>query len=307
MLGDKQNSRPMNVFTTNTCFHAMRVVKVVLLTLSCMIASSLAVADEPTGALAAHQIRSGRLLAGRANLLKAIDLSSHHAANRKAVGLEAAELFVVDREFGKQQFQQLLADRPKMTDNLPHLGPVRDWLISSLGGGLTGFRIEWSSEIPSSPGAEAEHYAPNRRFGASVRIALEKRCSKNGLLRPLTSEELWHHLVFECFNASETEKRSEIDKRAAAGLISREAYIAETFATEHRAVQMTHKFYADVYLPCAAKAGLESDPKVWYVEPSSWWKEPSEVLQLYPKDGYPWTNYGAEYDSLIAHLRRSQQ
>ncbi|MEP3832185.1 hypothetical protein, partial [Rhodopirellula bahusiensis] len=91
----------MNVFTTNTCFHAMRVVKVVLLTLSCMIASSLAVADEPTGALAAHQIRSGRLLAGRANLLKAIDLSSHHAANRKAVGLEAAELFVVDREFGK--------------------------------------------------------------------------------------------------------------------------------------------------------------------------------------------------------------
>lgn len=288
----------MNATTLNIHGCAQLALKVVMLSLFCTMTSSYALADQTLEVLAARQIRSGSLSVGRETLLNAIAWNNSHAAKGKSVGLEAAKRCAVDWDFGKQQLQLMLTDRPNMRENIRHLGPIKDWAICSFGGGLTGFRIEWSSKTPSMLGAEAEHYAPWGRKNASIRIASTKKCHETGLPRSLTCEELWHHLVFECFNASETVERDVIDKRAAVGAISRDAYILAMFATEYRAVQMTHKFYADVYLLCAAQANLVSDPKVWFVEHAGWWKGPSEMLQVYPKNGYPWIDFGPEYDFL---------
>lgn len=249
---------------------------------------------DPNVVVATNHIRSGNLVRGAQAFLNAIAWSKTHAGKNLSVKLRRDQLPPF-HEHGRKQLAKMLADRPAMLDGRDHFTPIREWAIHAYGGGLTGFPIDWDSTAPTIVGAEAEHSPPSLGQNASIRIA-EKRPIGEGRSRDLTSEELWHHLVFEFFNACETGARYNIDRKAINGDIDRTTFIEEMFRTEHRAIQMTHLFYAEVFLPCASAAQFTSKPSSWFAVDAGWWADSSVKLSTYPRSGYPWTDFGSEYD-----------
>lgn len=244
-------------------------------------------------------IRSGSLSEGASRLNAAIEANPEHAANRNSIDgsnpINAEAL-----AHGQRQFQQLAKDRPEILRGGENFKSLHTWAIREFAGASTGFLIDWDSAAPllQVEGAAAEHLAPLPDKNAKIRIATTVS-DELGSSRSVEFEELWHHLAFEFYNLRGTSARRELNGRAFRGEISRVNYVEKQFHLEHQAVQLTHRFYALKFLPCASAAEMQSRPYHWYLTQPGWWQRPEDFINKFPFYSYPWKDFGDHYDELV--------
>lgn len=256
------------------------------------------VAEEPLVDEAVRHIRDGRSNEGASLLNDAIEGNPEHAANRYSID-GSIPVGATALAHGRKQFEQLAKDRPDILRGGKKFETMHAWAIREFAGASCGFLVDWDSRPLALPtyGSTGQHVPPRQGENAKIWIAATVTDGL-GSKRRLDFEELWHHLVFECYNLRGTPAFRELDQKASHGTISRVDFVEEIFRLEHDAFQLTHSFYAAKFLPCASAAGIRSRPKYWRVTEAGWWQQPADFINTFPFHAYPWKPYGDRYDIL---------
>lgn len=263
-----------------------------------VLSTCVCVAETPLVEEAVRLIRSGSLDEGASRLNAAIEANPEHAAN--GTPIDGSEPISAEAlAHGRRQFQQLAKDRPEILRGGKNFESLHIWAIREFAGASTGSLVDWDSAPPilQVKGAAAESVPPFRGENAKIRIAASVTDAL-GENRSLEFEDLWHHLAFEFYNLRGTSTRRELAGRAFRGEISRVEYTEKMFRIEHEAVQLTHRFYALKFLPCASAAEMQSDPYHWYVTQPGWWQR-QDFINKFPFHSYPWKDFGDRYDALV--------
>ncbi|MCC6123998.1 MAG: tetratricopeptide repeat protein [Pirellulales bacterium] len=201
-------------------------------------------------------------------------------------------------EHGRQQVRKMLADRPAMAEYAAESGFLRDWAARKFAGEDLGSLIDWDPEPPTD--SDAEHTAPGETEHGSIQVHPEYTHGRR-VGRPRNFEELWAGAVYELHNINNARHFVKLHERAAAGKVSKEAFVGGIVKHEVVAAQQTRAFYLKVFLPFAAKQQLSTQPTLWFAQ---WWDQPDEALKGFTdKSAYPWQPYARQYDWLtVEHL-----
>src|SRR3954468_21571889 len=90
---------------------------------------------------------------------------------------QRVERFLRDISFGERQLEQLVCDRPETANIIKRESMLRHMLVWHFAGGLTGKRIYWDCNEPSS-GQPAEHSA---YFDLPVLLRVTKNKTASGI------------------------------------------------------------------------------------------------------------------------------
>lgn len=280
-------------------------ISVVLLWAVTSLPISTAIGKEPTlgssselsASLAA--IRSGDFIAGSEMLLSEIRRCPNHPSR------EVQSRFPLDAEklaHGRKQFSQMIADRPVLrVFATAELESMKKWAIRQFAGESIGYPVYWNnSPLPEGVGASSKpkHCAPEGK--AYLRLGSEGRSNRDD-----QAEFLWSGLVFEFFNLRNGPEFQKLDDSAFQGRISRNEFVREVFALEHKAIQLRHFYYANTYLPSVDGVLPVSNPRYWHTD-VSWWGSLSDRLAKYkPHLEYPWGVYGHRFRQCTDHWAES--
>lgn len=272
------------------------VVLALLACCTCSFASEHVAAELAERATVA--IRAGDLTSGISLLQEAIE-SDKNRERLETIGA-GTTLTPSALAHGREQFQQMARDRPKLLERSGTDGfdVLTDWVTTRLAGQGYKFVVYWDNTRPSDQefGHVADSRPPYGNERAIIRIS-DVYPSGPQAGQQLTSEKLWVALVYELLNLSNAEGFQRAYYRTLEGKLSRTDFVTEFFRLEHRAVQLTQEFYATVYLPWAQTSQAKTDPTQWYVSSSFWWQAADETLDGFAFDsGYPWGDYGTQFD-----------
>ncbi len=196
------------------------------------------------------------------------------------------ELAAETLEHGRKQVEKMLKDRPAMSQYGEETAMLRRWAARKFAGEDMGSLVDWD---PASPlHSDAEHVAPDGKLHGAILIEPQyTEGPKQGQERSF--EELWAGAVFELHNINNAKEFVRLRKEAEQGRISKENYVAAILKPEMRAAQQTRAFYAQVFLPFAARKKLPTEPGLWF---TLWWVRPEDALkQFTDKTAYPWRPY----------------
>ncbi len=241
---------------------------------------------------------------GTALLTHAI-LSPAHIVIREVPPSHLVQLRAGDMEFGRQQVDQMMADRKKMRNCVDKNDVIYNWAVRQFAGEAAGQRIYWITgsfaEFP--PECLGYNQAPTNTSQGHITIR-EKYQSGPDNQQKLSGESLWSCAVFELYNISFDKDDAARDAAAWSGNMSREEYVTAIERREFKAQQRTVEFYRAVWKPYCQDKGLSTDGDYWYDSlPNSYeeWKS-----QRNGPSYYPYNLYGNFYDrNIIPYLRRT--
>jgi len=151
--------------------------------------------------------------------------------------------------FGHRQIEQMLDDRPDMVDVLGADDPVLQWIIDSLNGSRTGFRIYWNADSPLR--GRAAHHQP-RYHGYPAHF-----CISGGT--ETTPIDKWAAVVYELFNLENGPVFDLLNRQALGGTLDGETFALECDKTEFEALKKSEVFFAEHPLPTSG-----SKTNAWY-------------------------------------------
>jgi hypothetical protein len=241
--------------------------------------------------LAVMQVNAGQYDAAIANFRIAMSLNPYDCGNDLDFGFSGT-LDPNALTHGRIQVRKMLNDRPRMSQYVAETDPLWQWAARNFAGERAGFLVHWDPTSPTE-GVDAESY---RAF--EVRPAVIHLSAANSNNRQvgeeLGFEKLWRNAVFELYNLSNTDEFDKVEEAAARGEISKDQYVRQVYAIEHKATERTRSFYVGVFLPMARDKGIRTDPTLWY---TNCWGTATQVINRFAKDSkYPWKLYGEQYD-----------
>ena len=180
------------------------------------------------------------------------------------------------------------------------------WACSKFGTEIVGERIEWDSTDPP-PETDAQNTPPQYRRPGQIRVRnasthwhpidAEAREEKAKAF-----EKMWSRAVFELYNIAHTKEFERVYLAARLGKIDRKIFVRKMFVIEFKSVQLTRKWYVEVFLPHATKYNLTTDPNYWFC--CGWWGTPEDVFKCFTdKTAYPWEPYGTYYLDLTGKTK----
>ena len=101
-------------------------------------------------------------------------------------------------------------------------------------------------------------------------------------------------LLFEAFNAHNSEATGLLADRASRGELARHEYVRATVALEQLALANLQRVYLE-HLPALRSAGVSVSPDWWWVGSARVFL-PSDARWTVETAGYPYSVYGVEYD-----------
>ncbi len=210
---------------------------------------------------AALRIRRGDYDGGMADLKAAVAIDPKDPAARFE-SLPKRPLTATEIEQGKEQVRQMLRDRPAMAEYGEKAAVLRDWASRKFAGEDLRRGIIWDASEPLE--ADSNHHPPTNEQVGRIRIR-RTRCDDPNKGKAQTFEEMWEEAVFELYNITSAEDFIRLDREGLAGHLTKDAYVTGVVDCESRAAEKTRAFYIHVFAPWAAKHGVASDPKLWYV------------------------------------------
>jgi len=242
-------------------------------------------------------LRKGDYVRGSSDLKAAIGLNPSDAGTEYRPS-NGATLKPDALEHGRRQVAQMLRDRPGMAQYGSEADFLRDWAARKFAGEDLGSQIDWDNSPPLH--SDAEHLAPAENEHAAILVEANYQAGPNRG-QPRAFEELWACAIYELHNVVYASQYVRLNKEAAAGHVSKKAFVAGILKYELRAAQETRAFYVQVYLPWAEKKKSPTDPSLWF---GDWWDVPSAVLNTFTdKSAYPWRPYGRVHDWATVHLQ----
>jgi tetratricopeptide (TPR) repeat protein len=188
---------------------------------------------------------------------------------------------------GHEQVRRMIRDRPPMAQYPKEAEFLRTFAIRKFAGESLGSLIDWDPSPPLH--SDAEHIAPGPNDHGSIVLELYSHHRRHR-----SFEELWAGAIYELHNINHSKHYVDLHRKAAEGSITRKQFVAGIVKQEVLAAQETRAFYANLFLPFAAKEKLSTDPSLWFAE---WWEQPDEALQGFTDESqYPWNPYGRQYD-----------
>lgn len=212
---------------------------------------------------------------------------------------EAQTLSPKDLQFGEQQVQKLLIDRPRLAKVLLKNEPIWPWVVRQFAGEAAGQRIYWNSSALNDKDFDydADHSAPEPSEPGYIRL---RKTDKYG--QPMAAERLLAALVFECYNINSSPAFERVYQTALSGKLTQEQFIEQNAQIEFEAGRKTATFYRTVFEPLARNRHYDTAPLYWEAEsPTTYaaWRE-----QYTDRKGYPWSFWGKYYDeSIVPYLK----
>ena len=245
-------------------------------------------------ARAVEWIRQGRYDDGIAALRYAIELNPEDGGFQYR--LLETELPLEAIQHGETQVGQMLSNRPSMREHVQEADLLWRWAARKFAGEDLGEPVYWDASPLT--GTEAKCVPPANGFPACIYLSpVYTTGPRQG--EAMGFEDLWRNAVFEFHNVANAQQFIRLDEQAAAGSLTKEEYIRETFAIEHRTSQRTRGFYAYVFLPWAKQKRLTTDPSLWY---TGGWRSADESIRFFVEgSAYPWKVYGYQYDLNRVH------
>jgi len=202
-----------------------------------------------------------------------------------------------NRQHGERQLRQMLQDRPAMREHGEEAKALYEWAVSRFAGGDFGQRIVWDAS-PPPPFATCANHRRSKETPSCIRVA--ERCSdEKGTSRKRSFEELWHDVVFELYNITNSDDFQRYTKEASEGRLSRESFVAAVMQSESYAAERTRAFYVRVFLPWAQQYGVSTNPYSWGLGLRS---DPMESLLQFVTENEPyWRAYSRQYDVIVLH------
>jgi tetratricopeptide (TPR) repeat protein len=235
-------------------------------------------------------LRLGKYEPGIAALKEAIRIhpgdvgAKYHPQSDKPLSPEALK-------HGQEQVRRMLRDRPPMAEYSPQAEFLRTFAARKFAGESLGSPIDWDPSPPLH--SDAEHIAPSAHEHGSIVLELYGHHRRHR-----SFEELWAGAIYELHNINYSKHYVDFHRQAAEGKVTRRQFVAGIVRYEVLAAQETRAFYANLYLPFAAKQNLPTDPSLWFAE---WWEQPDDALQGFTDESeYPWNPYGRQYDWIDA-------
>ena len=209
---------------------------------------------------------------------------------------------------GRKQLVTMLKDRPLMKSYLGTSDELWSWTCSKYGDKVLGSRVEWDSSDPTT-GTDADHRMPYDGNAGRIRIrnlSLDlNRSEKDAPTEKSKAfERLWSNAVFELYNIQHAKEFQHACNRVINGEMDQKTFVRTIFFIELKSIQLTRKWYVEVFLPHARKYNLATDPDIWFC---SMWGTPISIFNQYPdKSLYPWNPYASYYSKLKARSHASQ-
>jgi tetratricopeptide (TPR) repeat protein len=235
-------------------------------------------------------LRQGKYEPGIAGLKEAIRLhpgdigAKYQSRSDKPLKPEALK-------HGQEQVRRMLRDRPPMAQYPEEAEFLRTFAARKFAGESLGSPIDWDPSPPLH--SDAEHIAPSPHEHGSIVLELYGHHRQHR-----SFEELWAGAIYELHNISYSKHYVEFHRLAAEGKVARREFVAGIVKYEVLAAQETRAFYAELYLPFAAKENLPTDPSLWFAE---WWEQPDNALRGFTDESeYPWNPYGRQFDWIDA-------
>lgn len=211
----------------------------------------------------------------------------------------ASTLSAQDLQFGEQQLQTMLHDRPQMVNIIMQNEPIWPWAVRQFAGEAANQRIYWNSNELSDKGFEydSDHSYPTKARLGCIRL---RKTDEHG--KALAPDRLLSAFVFECNNIRNGPAFHSVYETSLKGKISREQFIEQNTQIEFAATKRTADFYETVYLPLAQRRHYTVTPAYWeadspknYTDWIARYKDPAK---------YPWSYWGKYYDeSIVPYLK----
>jgi len=233
------------------------------------------------------------------NPTKSAPTSIKSSTKPTSVRATKATLSPQDLQFGEQQVQKLLIDRPRLAKVLLKNEPIWPWVVRQFAGEAAGQRIYWNSSALNDKDFDydADHSAPEPGEPGYIRL---RKTDKYG--QPMAAERLLAALVFECYNINNSPAFDRVYQAALKGNLSQDQYIEQNAQIEFEAGRKTATFYHTIFEPLARKRHYNTAPLYWEAEsPATYaaWR-----AQYTDRTGYPWSFWGKYYDeSIVPYLK----
>ena len=169
-----------------------------------------------------------------------------------------------------------------------------DWAARKFAGEDMGQVILWDPS--ESDSFNADNRSPTDQSPGFIRMR-KTHLDPPNQGQDQSCDELWSEAVFELYNITSAPDFTRLRREAAAGHLTKEAYVSSLAHCETRAAEKTRTFYIRVYLPWAKAQHVPTDARLWYVALGSDWKEDKELPYVgADKHSRYWTNYELQYD-----------
>lgn len=206
-----------------------------------------------------------------------------------------------DLEWGTEQLEQLLEDRPQMQAYVEEGDAIWTKAVRGFAGETTGVRIGWTQEGWDKPGGYiSDHLIPTEKDPNHCYIRLAKLDEK-GL--PVDGEKLWSGLMYEFNNLANYKAFDAINKLAIEGRFTKKEWMNQVCYAEWRAFKPTLEFYHGTFAPLMFKRNIKTRPVIWRIVE---WRDtyPAWIGQFRNPHSYPYTFWGAWWDTqMYPYLR----
>jgi hypothetical protein len=208
-----------------------------------------------------------------------------------------------DLEFGTEQLQQLLEDRPQMEAFIEENDAIWKKAVRGFAGETAGCRVEWNPEsLKDKPaGYIADHVYPSENDPRCfIRLAAK---DENGA--DVEGERLWSGLFYEFNNLANQKTFEAVNKLALDGRLTKKEWMNHNCFAEYKAFKTTLNFYNGVFAPLMFKRNIKTHPVNWRIVQ---WRDtyPAWIAQFRNPRAYPYNYWGHWWDSQIyPYLKRS--
>ncbi len=234
-----------------------------------------------------------------------IAVKRDRSGSREVPPSHLVQLRAGDMEFGRQQVDQMMADRKEMRNCVDKNDVIYNWATRQFAGEAAGQRIYWRVESFAGYPAGCLSYCCSPTSTSQGYITIRERYeSRPQNQQNLSGERLWACAVYELYNVSYVKEQDDRDAAAFAGSLSRGEYVEAITRQEFKAVRRTVDFYQAVWKPYSQSRGLETHGTYWHTYAPETYEEWA-ALYKGPSD-YPYSYYGDFYDKkIVPYLRRT--
>ena len=231
---------------------------------------------------------------GIADLNTAIRLDPNDPATKLEASPKST-LTAAAIQHGDEQVRQMLRDRPVMARFGDKAGVLYQWTANRFAGENSIREILWDAAEPVAADSDSRSATAERPGRIRVRTTYSYGVNKG---KEQSFEALWSKAVFELYNVANGLDVQKLVGEAAAGQLTKEAFVTKIVECESRAAEKTRAFYIHVFLPWAKVQHVQTDPKSWFVAMRS---NPREDLLMSRVDKHStyWKHYEYRYDTIL--------
>lgn len=206
-----------------------------------------------------------------------------------------------DLQFGEEQLNKMLKDRPQMNAYISKNDPIWKWTVRQFGGEGSETRVYWDPSENCHITAASSHtyeraYSENplyfnRPFHEGHGFIRVKSASKDR-----NGEDLWNGAVFEFYNVQNTPSFQRVREEACAGKLDKAEYVRRVTLVEFDTSKLTALFYRRVWSPNMIQRKMKS--REW--DDLRMPKTFNECFAQFGRnDYYPWKIYGEQFTKVI--------